>query len=386
MESTQKGKKSGTSLQERGKKEQSRNTAGLNGGGSTLKLPHHVTASYQRRCFSPIPSRDTEQDALSEEGKASVPRLREQFRAGLLHELQGYPNWVLWKREHETKVPYHPSGLYRASSTDQHTWGTLQEALSTLSHGGFAGLGFMLDPNRIPLTFIDLDHCLSRDFPTKSIMDLCDQRIFDLVCNTVCSYTEISPSGEGLHMLVRGELPNNLKTQGIEMYDHARYFTVTGKHLAGTFRTIEPRQEELTRLFEAYAPQYMRDEWKREQQPEEPCHPPAQPREVTHHEVELPWRAYFDPRLMELLQGKTDRYGGDESRADFHLLERLLYWTGDNIELTRRLFLDSPLGQREKNGRRKATDKRGSGTYVDMTIQKILRMRTPRPPGQEPGR
>jgi primase-polymerase (primpol)-like protein len=328
-------------------------------------------------------SRDNEQEKLSEEEKQNVLRLSEQFRAGLLQELQAYPNWVLWRREHETKVPYHPSGRYRASSTNPHTWGTLQEALSTLDAGGFAGLGFMLDPRRIPLTFIDLDHCLSRDFPTKSIMDLCDQRIFDMVCG-VCSYTEVSPSGEGLHILVRGRLPNNLKTQGIEMYDHARYFTVTGKHLAGTFRTIEPRQEELTRLFEAYAPQ-TRVEWQGKE-PEEPCHPLAKTGEVTHHVVELPWRAYFDPRLMELLRGETTRYGGDASRADFALLAKLLYWTGDNIELTKRLFLDSPLGQREKNGRRKATDKRGSGTYVDMTIQKILRMRTPLQPCQERGR
>lgn len=373
MESTRNGKKPGTSLV-RGKKEQSRNTAGLN-GGSTVKLPHHVTPSYKHRCFSPISSRDTKQDALSAEEKASVFRLHDQFRAGLLQELHVYPNWVLWKREQETKVPYHPSGLYRASSTNPHTWGTLQEALSTLSTGGFAGLGFMLDPNRLPLTFIDLDHCLSREFPTKSIMDLCDQRIFDIVCG-VCSYTEISPSGEGLHILVRGKLPSNLKTQEIEMYDHARYFTVTGKHLAGTFRTIEPRQEELTRLFELYAPPVR----------EEQRIPPVPGCEVRHHVVELPWRAYFDPLLNELLQGKTDRYGGDASRADFHLLERLLHWTGNNIELTKRLFLDSPLGQREKNGRRKATDKRGSGTYVDMTIQKILRTRTPRPPGQELGK
>ena len=60
------------------------------------------------------------------------------------------------------------------------------------------------------------------------------------------SYTEISPSGTGVHILVRGELPEGRNRKGrFEAYDRGRYFTVTGKHLAGTPQSIESRQEEL---------------------------------------------------------------------------------------------------------------------------------------------
>jgi hypothetical protein len=46
------------------------------------------------------------------------------------------------------------------------------------------------------------------------------------------SYTEYSPSGKGLHVLVRGTIPHSIKDgNGFEMYNELRYFTVTGNHL-----------------------------------------------------------------------------------------------------------------------------------------------------------
>jgi primase-polymerase (primpol)-like protein len=49
---------------------------------------------------------------------------------------------------------------------------------------------------------------------------------------------------------------------------------------------------------------------------------------------------------------------------------KLLHWTGDNVEPTRSIFLDSPLGQREK-----AKRKTGQTTYDDMTITNALKKR-----------
>ena len=42
------------------------------------------------------------------------------------------------------------------------------------------------------------------------------------------SYTELSPSGKGLHIVVRGKVPKALKLARIEMYSAERYFTMTG--------------------------------------------------------------------------------------------------------------------------------------------------------------
>ena len=63
------------------------------------------------------------------------------------------------------------------------------------------------------------------------------------------SYTEISPSGAGIHVIVEAVLPPTGRKKGpLEMYDSGRYFTVTGKRLAGTPQTIEKRQAELDAL------------------------------------------------------------------------------------------------------------------------------------------
>jgi primase-polymerase (primpol)-like protein len=63
------------------------------------------------------------------------------------------------------------------------------------------------------------------------------------------SYTEVSPTGTGLKVFVRGVLPRGgNRDDDIEMYDHDRYFTVTGHHLAGTPVTVEERHEEVAVL------------------------------------------------------------------------------------------------------------------------------------------
>src|SRR2546421_12000770 len=52
------------------------------------------------------------------------------------------------------------------------------------------------------------------------------------------------------------------------------------------------------------------------------------------------------------------------SNADFVLVLKLLHWTGDNIALTRRLFLDSGLYREDKTER-----KTGQTTYLDRVCQ-----------------
>lgn len=47
-------------------------------------------------------------------------------------------------------------------------------------------------------------------------------------------YTELSPSGAGIHIIVRGELPGGGNRKGpLEMYDTKRFFTMTGHVLGG---------------------------------------------------------------------------------------------------------------------------------------------------------
>jgi primase-polymerase (primpol)-like protein len=150
--------------------------------------------------------------------------------------------WLCWRIEDRdgkpTKVPYDPSTGEKAESTNPKTWTSYEKARGACRDHGYEGIGFVFTPED-DLCGVDLDRCL--DPETGEIEGWVQEVIGELN-----SYTEISPSGTGVHILVRGELPAGRNRKGrFEAYDRGRYFTVTGKHLAGTPQTIERRQEEL---------------------------------------------------------------------------------------------------------------------------------------------
>jgi putative DNA primase/helicase len=69
-----------------------------------------------------------------------------------------------------------------------------------------------------PYTGIDLDNCVDGDGEIAG-WALEIVRYFD-------SYTELSATGTGLHIIVRGEKPNRRKGE-VEVYSSKRFFTVT---------------------------------------------------------------------------------------------------------------------------------------------------------------
>jgi putative DNA primase/helicase len=46
------------------------------------------------------------------------------------------------------------------------------------------------------------------------------------------SYTELSPSGKGVHVIAKGQIPHGGRRGAVEMYCQDRFFTVTG-HVLG---------------------------------------------------------------------------------------------------------------------------------------------------------
>lgn len=162
--------------------------------------------------------------------------------------------WLCWRREkrtdESTKVPITPVPTDRspyASCTDPATWGDCQTALKFHRDGDEPtdGIGYVFI-NDGPLVGVDLDDC--RD-PTSGAID---DWAHDVVIR-LDSYTEVSPSGMGLHVLVRGTQPEaGCRSGSIEIYDDKRYFTVTGEHLDQTPRSIEQRQAALEAVHEEY--------------------------------------------------------------------------------------------------------------------------------------
>jgi putative DNA primase/helicase len=157
-------------------------------------------------------------DAYHERFIEYTALLKERFASGVLSELQPLNQWVVWKGELEDdkhkKVPYNPRyRKARASVKLPASWGSLPDALTALETGNYTGLGFMITP---PLVFLDLDRCFNKT--TGTISDPKAQEMVQLLN----SYTEVSPSGTGLHILAFGNLPGRGIHTAIEMYGQDR--------------------------------------------------------------------------------------------------------------------------------------------------------------------
>ncbi len=161
--------------------------------------------------------------------------------------LKSLKQWVCWKQTARngkvTKPPHSPATGKLANCNDPKSWTTFDEAMAACSNGNrrFAGVGFVLSESD-GLVGIDLDRC--RDPKTGEVEPWAKD-----IIDAANSYTEVSPSGQGVHIFVKGELPAGGRKNGnIEMYDRERYFTVTGQHLEGTPSAIENRQQQLEAL------------------------------------------------------------------------------------------------------------------------------------------
>jgi primase-polymerase (primpol)-like protein len=165
---------------------------------------------------------------------------------GIDDQLKVLACWVLWRfilaKGKWTKVPFSAHGNHAgASSTDTTTWAPFEDAFDAIECGGFDGIGIMFNGELVGFDFDDV-----RD-PETSVIDPWAQDLID----ELGGYAEVSPSGTGVKVIVRGKLPpgrRKFTTIGAEAYDRARYFTITGHVLEGHER-VEHRQAELEAVF-----------------------------------------------------------------------------------------------------------------------------------------
>ena len=142
-----------------------------------------------------------------------------------LKELADQNRWVAWYDQDGRKIPKSVK-TGNAKTNDPDTWGTFEQAAKTMDYKRYTGVGVMLGDGLIG---IDLDHVID---PDGRIKDWAQQLI-----DQIGSYTEISPSGTGVHILAKadpatvGMIGNADHRKGIEIYNHGRYFTLTGNQL-----------------------------------------------------------------------------------------------------------------------------------------------------------
>lgn len=268
--------------------------------------------------------------------------------------------WLVWRSEERdgkpTKIPYSPVTGQRAKSNDPETWGSYEEAVRACEGQGYSGIGFAFTPLD-NLCGVDLDGCLD---PDTGEIELWAKEIIE----ELNSYTEVSPSGTGVHILVRATLPEGRNRKGrFEAYDRGRYFTVTGKHLSGTPQSIESRQEELESVTRRVFGEESKNGHGKPSKATEPVDNDLSDDEIVRKAL----AASNGKKFQKLWSGDTSGYTSG-SEADQALCSLLAFWTGPDPIAIERLFSQSILGSRKKWQQR--------ADYRERTLSKALKGRT----------
>lgn len=189
-------------------------------------------------------------------GKAKQPKPQEPAKGNgtqqpgvaskLPRDMIESPRWLLWRAKtrrrkdgstYIAKVPYYASGAPRSgtldTAEDAERLATFHGALAALSLGGYSGLGFALGDG---WHGVDLDKC--RDPASGDIQPWAQD-----IINAAKTYTEVSPSGCGVHLIGRSDA--DLRTlgsngSGVELYASGRYFTVTGERVGECADVADP--------------------------------------------------------------------------------------------------------------------------------------------------
>lgn len=269
-------------------------------------------------------------------------------------ELKRLPQWVVWKYEQtddgkQTKILYNPLGGWRASTVDARTWvdfNTAVQAYET-SQSVYAGIGFVFT-NFDEYCGIDLDSTEDQEAYARQVK----------VYEALNSYSELSPSGKGLHIIVKATIPHGRKRSFIEVYSWGRFFTFTGNVFGGQ-RPIEDRQEIVTRLWEELG-----NGANVEAANGEMLRP-----DFNDNIIQRAASASNGALFQMLFNGNWQSNYPSQSEADQALMNIIVFYT-KNKEQAFEIFRASGLGQRDKAQRDKYLDYTFTRAY-DMTLPPI---------------
>lgn len=256
-----------------------------------------------------------------------------------------------------TKVPYNPMTGGRAMSSNRSTFGSFEQAIFAKDMNGYDGVGIGIFDD---IAAIDIDHCIQDGV----FSDLATQ-----VCDIMNSYTEVSPSGEGLRILFQAPglaynkekyYINNQKV-GLEIYVAGftnKYVTITGNAVRRC--GIESRPDELQKVLDLFMCRNVPLKGTESKVVS------ALPLDMSDRDLcDRAEQAGNGQLFRSLMAGNTAEYSGDQSKADLALCNILAFYTKDAVQIDR-IFRSSGL-MREKWDR-----KTGASTYGAITIQNAL--------------
>lgn len=270
-------------------------------------------------------------------------------------ELKRLPNWICWNAVYDEdrgkikKLPVNPITGGNAQSNNPSTWTDFDTAVKASER--FSGIGFMF--GGCEYFGVDIDGVGNEivSYQNGDGNNIVSEFIYELQ-----SYTEISQSGRGIHIICKGSLPKNGRRKGnVEMYETGRFFVMTGDSCS-EYSEIKDCTKSIQPLHSKYIGGGR-----------EPV-----PRVVhtvnfasANDIVKAACNAKNGANFQALYSGNINGYAS-QSEADMALCNMLAFWTGCDADKMDAVFRQSGL-MREK------WDRRQSGsTYGALTVQKAI--------------
>ncbi len=279
------------------------------------------------------------------------------YLSNIPDELKQLNNWCVWKFENRngkrTKIPFNAATGEFAKSNDKSTWSSYETAVNA---EGVDGIGFFFEPPYLGIDIDDIDDDLHR-FKQGDKLD----NIVSEFNEAFKSYTEVSPSGNGLHIIVKGKIPGSRRRKGnIEMYDSGRFFTMTGKNI-GKYKDVTEVSEQ---VFKTIYKKYLPDNTIK--------YPTTNNYQENIHnlsEIDIINEIYNSKQAKlfdDLMKGNYEPYYTSHSEADMALANILAFWCAKDYSQMDSIFRQSNLY------RDKWDEKRKNSTYGEQTLFKAI--------------
>ncbi|MDH9600526.1 phage/plasmid primase, P4 family [Staphylococcus capitis] len=279
------------------------------------------------------------------------------YLSNIPDELKRLNNWCVWKFEKRngkrTKIPFNAETGEFAKSNDKSTWSSYETAVNA---EGVDGIGFFFEPPYLGIDIDDIDDDLHR-FKQGDKLD----NIVSEFNEAFKSYTEVSPSGNGLHIIVKGKIPGSRRRKGnIEMYDSGRFFTMTGKNI-GKYKDVTEVSEQ---VFKTIYNKYLPDNTVK--------YPTTNNYQQNIHnlsEIDVINEIYKSKQAKlfdDLMKGNYEPYYTSHSEADMALANILAFWCARDYSQMDSIFRQSNLY------RDKWDEKRKNSTYGEQTLFKAI--------------
>lgn len=285
------------------------------------------------------------QEKWKQKNLASIERIEQNVPA----EMKAMPHWCAYKiyfkegEERPKKVILDCEKGGRASPIDNATWTTFDKAADFARRHNCVGLAFSLSGSG--LTCIDLDDCVMEGKRSELAWN-----VLNCAKDTYC---ERSVSGKGIHVFCHGNLPADYKNRnddiGLEVYNHARFISVTGK-------TIEKRPAELAPMggdMENFLKEKL---GKRSLTYDREYAPSAR---SDNEVIEAIRKSKKGSEFDKLYSGQL--LNGDHSRDDFKMLNILAFFTNCDRGQMERIFRSSGLYREDKGDK-----------YLERSIDKAV--------------